>query len=729
MADFFETNSGTVIGTGGEDRLTFTYSAATNDVWLTNLSGSFIGGYSGKFDGMGGNDCYFTGIEHFSFFDLSGGNDIINTGDGNDVLSGGAGDDALGGAGGVDTIIGGAGNDYWTGNLGTAAVNIAIDLNGTSAFLGTGSVTETEGMNLTTGSGNDSFVTHRTAAMNDVITSGAGADRILVYGGGTDSANGGDGNDRLTLIYETASNDVHLTDLTSDVGGGYSGKFDGQGGNNLYFTGIEQFTFIDRAGGNDIINTGGGDDVLNGGGGADILNGGGGIDKIDGGAGKDTWGGDLSTASEIIAINLNGASSFLGDGQVTRIEAMNLKTGSGNDVLKGHQTSGLGDTIASGDGGDDITLYNGGTDSVDGGAGSDTLNVVCAIASNDIYLTNLTEDAEGGYSGKFDGQGGNDIYFSHIETFTFVDRWGGNDIINTGKGNDVLSGGGGDDSLLGGQGIDRIDGGVGNDRWGGDLSFTNENISINVNGGSTFLGSGSVRNIEALNLITGGGNDTVKGHVSSAMSDSIATGGGNDAVTLFLNSTDWVDGGAGKDTLTVNNTADTGGVWLMNLTLNAGGGYDGKFDGTGGLDIYFTGIERFVFADTAGGADIINAGDLGDSLLGGGGNDQLSGGGGADKIFGDAGLDTITGGAGKDRLSGGDEADVFVYDRTADEARDTILDFADGVDKIRIAGGSMIGVTIAASGLSDTLVSLSSGTDILLKGVAAGIGGEDFLFV
>ena len=129
-----------------------------------------------------------------------------------------------------------------------------------------------------------------------------------------------------------------------------------------------------------------------------------------------------------------------------------------------------------------------------GGPGEDRLTVTYNADAAGVWL-NLTVDPAGGYTGTFDGTGANNIVFSGIEHFTFIDAGGGPDIINTGDGKDSLSGGGGDDILRSGKGIDTIDGGAGNDLWGGDKSVATQAIVINLNQAvSTYLGTGTVRN-------------------------------------------------------------------------------------------------------------------------------------------------------------------------------------------------------------------------------------------
>lgn len=81
-----------------------------------------------------------------------------------------------------------------------------------------------------------------------------------------------------------------------------------------------------------------------------------------------------------------------------------------------------------------------------------------------------------------------------------------------------------------------------------------------------------------------------------------------------------------------------------------------------------------------------------DALYGGDGNDYLMGGFGGDCLFGGTGDDTLIGSAGTDTLSGGAGADVFTFgppggpwpftDTGTAQARDTVIDFEQGQDKV-----------------------------------------------
>ncbi len=108
-----------------------------------------------------------------------------------------------------------------------------------------------------------------------------------------------------------------------------------------------------------------------------------------------------------------------------------------------------------------------------------------------------------------------------------------------------------------------------------------------------------------------------------------------------------------------------------------------------------------------------------DRIFAQGGNDDLNGRGGNDEISGGAGNDTISGGTGQDRLTGEQGADLFSF--AAGDARfvvnggtyttDTILDFQDGIDKIRLnsdIGTRSVDVSQGASGAVFTTVATAS---------------------
>ncbi|MCF6231728.1 MAG: hypothetical protein L3J36_01305 [Rhodobacteraceae bacterium] len=98
-------------------------------------------------------------------------------------------------------------------------------------------------------------------------------------------------------------------------------------------------------------------------------------------------------------------------------------------------------------------------------------------------------------------------------------------------------------------------------------------------------------------------------------------------------------------------------------------------------------------------------------------------GAGRDNLQGGAGCDVIYADPGNDRIKGGSGDDVFVFNDVAWEHLNVIADFEDGIDKIRVtnhSGFDAIPITAQNAG-SDTLIVLSGGTKVMLKGVDTGL--------
>ena len=131
-----------------------------------------------------------------------------------------------------------------------------------------------------------------------------------------------------------------------------------------------------------------------------------------------------------------------------------------------------------------------------------------------------------------------------------------------------------------------------------------------------------------------------------------------------------------------------------------------------------------------GGRDRIFGLNGNDSIFGGNGNDKLDGGNGRDLLVGGRGRDTLIGGAHNDILKGNGGADTFVFDGLADEGRDRIIGFQDGIDHIRVTGSSFANTQIDSFGANGALVTLEGGTEIVLKGITPGqLTHADFDFL
>ncbi len=162
---------------------------------------------------------------------------------------------------------------------------------------------------------------------------------------------------------------------------------------------------------------------------------------------------------------------------------------------------------------------------------------------------------------------------------------------------------------------------------------------------------------------------------------AIYGGDGND--TLYSNQgNDTLNGGNGNDTLISRQGNDS---------LNGGNGND-SLDGGEGDDILTggDGIDTLIGGKgndslTGGwGNDLLTGNSGNDTLIGHSGNDSLDGGNGLDSLIGGSGQDTLIGGSSNDTLTGGVGKDIFVFNSSYLDGKDTITDFTPGEDKIHI---------------------------------------------
>lgn len=169
---------------------------------------------------------------------------------------------------------------------------------------------------------------------------------------------------------------------------------------------------------------------------------------------------------------------------------------------------------------------------------------------------------------------------------------------------------------------------------------------------------------EAISLDGTANDDEFHG---TAFDDDMSGGRGADSLSGGAGA-DFLAGQAGSDTL----LGQTGNDLLRGGdgrdVLRAGNGDDRLF-GNAGSD----------FLGGGAGADLLSGGRGDDILRGRKGDDILSGGIGNDRLIGGTGLDRLTGGAGRDSFI---FATIDATGLGADS--DVIMDFAPGVDKIRL---------------------------------------------
>ncbi len=520
--------------------------------------------------------------------------------------------------------------------------------------------------------------------------------------------------------------------------------------------------------GNDILTDGGGCDTLFGGAGADVFVLGSdgevdriadyqfGIDRID----ISAWGPIYSLAALTITATLTGATITYGD------EVLELVTPNGMPLVPGYfqltDFVGLWHAlptqpdptnlrygtnqidVLTGGGSDDMFLVSAGADTINGGAGFDTVVLTGATAGIRVNLEALNQNtniATGQTYISIEGIIGS--YFSDTLTGNSdanrIEGLDGNDRLSGSGGNDTLLGGNGNDTLLGGIGADVLDGGVGRDR----VSYREAVAGLVVDMGNTTANTGeaagdsfiSVEDLEgsgyndtlrgdaqANNLLGLEGNDLIDGRTGA---DSLYGGEGNDTLVGGEGS-DRLEGGNGTDFASYETATSAVRIDLVTPSQNLG-------DALG--DTYVT-VEGFIlsgFADTFSGsnlAELVYGGAGNDTLSGLGGADLLSGGAGNDTLYGGDGDDTLMGGAGVDRIDGGVGNDMVSY---ADAAAAVRVDFASpGLNTGDAAGDIFVTVEdLEGSAFSDILAADAGANRIFgLQGNDQiwGRGGNDMLY-
>jgi Ca2+-binding RTX toxin-like protein len=611
-------------------------------------------------------------LSNFALAQLTGGSgpNLINASafTGSVTLDGGAGD---------DTLLGALGSDWLRGSADVDQVAAAADvdftlINTLLSGLGSDTLENIERASLTGGAGANRLdagaftsgaVTLVGAGGNDTLIGGQQSDS-LDGGPGDNSFTGGDGDDLflggtgLDLVEDSVSGGgsfVLTATLLTGRGTDTLLSIDrarltgGSAGNSLNAANATVPVTLMGGPGNDTLVAGPQNDSLNGGTDDDILTGGAGRDTLDAGAGSNDLLLETINANTLTLNNAALIADFIGipDTPVSDVlvgnqfEKANLTGGALNNLIDASSFSGP--VTLNGLGGDDtLRGNNSSADSLDGGAGNDSLEGL-----------NGADTLRGGT--------GNDT-LKGADGANVLDGQDGNDTLLGGPGGETLLGGAGNDSMTALAGDDSIDGQAGTD-------LLTELVSGNVvltDTSMTGLGNDTLASIELVQL-TGGatddtldasgytlgtvtlsglsGNDILRG---GALADSLLGGDGDDSLT-GNGGNDLVDGGLGTDW--VVETAN--GLLVLTNT--------GLTSTSNGTDTHLS-IER---ASLSGGAgnDTLDASAYTLSpviLHGGGGSDSLIGTSLNDSLLGDGGDDFLDGRLGDDSLTGGTETDAAV---------------------------------------------------------------------
>ena len=569
------------------------------------------------------------------------GNDILDGGLGNDVLNGGGGIDTASYAsatGAVQVNLNGSGGGSSSGAAGNDSLTSIEAVIG-SAFNDTLS-TSAAASRLSGGDGNDTITGQggadtlegdgghdglRGNGGNDTLRGGDGDD-FLFGGDGDDMLDGGAGFDRLSFFVGATAGvtvDLNIKGVAQDTGRGsdtlvgiehvsgtpFSDTLTGDGGDNwLWGSGT----------GNDILIGNGGNDLLWAGVGNHIVSGGGGVDTL--GANDVDLPGGVAWS-----LALQGAAQATGHGTIDLSGVENLSGTPFADSL-------------TGDGGDNLLAGNVGDDLMSGGAGNDTLYGDGVIAIDNH------------------GTGGSGPITTTIDVTTLTGGIAGNDTLDGGLGNDVLNGGGGIDTAsyasatgavqvnLNASGGGSSSGAAGNDSLTSIEAVIGSafNDTLSTSAAASRLSGGDGNDLMigqsgADTLEGDGGNDTLRGNGGN----DVLRGGEGDDYLSGLAGLDSYEGGAGFDRISFFTAAATQGAVASILTQTISNDGFGNAETMSGVEALGAGT---AFADHFTGDDNRNffGGEMGDTLLGLGGDDDFQLGGAPALLDGGEGIDTIT---------------------------------------------------------------------------------------
>lgn len=396
--------------------------------------------------------------------------------------------------------------------------------------------------------------------------------------------------------------------------------------------------------GDDIVKAGDGDDriKLQNGFGDDTITGGEGAED-DGGDRLDAS--DVTDNLTLDLSGADPESGTLSDGTdtVTFNEIESVSLGAGDDTAIGSDGNdsifaGAGDDSLSGGGGADTLYGNEGSDTVDGGGGDDLINTRTSpgtglpdvgVAYPDDPSTPQDESVLFSYPAdtdpnndrdSVDGGAGNDTILTGDDDDTILGG-SGNDLIDAGFDDDSVDGGLGDDTLQGQEGNDTIEGGDGHDLIFGGLSPTSpdyaamEIYSLENDGANTLTDPDPDNNSDSLSggagndsIYGGDDNDTLSGGADDDLldggidDDRLDGGGGDDQligghgddVMILSTGADTVSGGDGRDSYTADGPLDE---QITVTVADDGAGTVAKTDD--GTTDTLTGVEHFVADETA----------------------------------------------------------------------------------------------------------------------------------
>jgi Ca2+-binding RTX toxin-like protein len=647
------------------------------------------------------------------------GNDTLTGGTKADTLDGGAGDDTLAGTNGSNVMSGGAGNDSIT--LGDGADNI-------------------DG-----GAGNDTIVAGANLLLTDTIDGGDGVDtmtiganiasytvmggvsniEVIAPAGGEDITAAGSLGGATTFSFANAGDNILTTsagwtaDTTVIITGDASSNADS-------VVNSANVTLTVKGNGAD-FDTG---TTLTGGTGTDtlLITADGGTADLDAVTNFETYTVvDAVTAGTDLTINPNETTlkAQVIDGSALDGSAQNDETlsvdgasatgtlditgGGGADSLYGGT---LNDTIVAGGGADSIN-GNGGADNLSGGAANDTF----LIDSKTDFTSAIGSDTIDGGAGTdtITWTGAMNMAAASLASISNTEKWSiaaGSDFTISDA---VLTNNPGLTFLFAGSGT--LSGGE--DTAGAALMTESINYSSTAAGDMKLVGSSADDSFTFNNTASLTVADTIDGNAGTDIinltNNTSATDATGNAVTAGFD----VDVKGIEKIVVVDAAADYAGNALITitsgytdaaLTIDASAlDVDPTSEATGET-LTVTNNDNVALTVIGGAArDTVTGGSGADDISGGGSADELTGGDGNDTIDGGAGADALNGGAGTDSIVGGDGNDTINVT--------TFTDFKTSGGVETVDGGA--GTDTLAFAQSNTALSLTAPEISKLFGIEA----------
>ena len=241
---------------------------------------------------------------------------------------------------------------------------------------------------------------------------------------------------------------------------------------------------------------------------------------------------------------------------------------------------------------------------INGNDGNDTIKAVPGVEAQIAIILN--------------GNQGNDF----LSADAILNGGDGNDTLVGGTGTDTYNGGEGDDTLVVSPGADTMSGGTGFDiilyqgtEAPDTLTLSQAATTITVSGLITGTIDVSAADLERVDVLGEGSNDTISGSNTIALPMRILGADGNDTITGGLND-DLIFGGFGNDIIVGGGGSDTqhgeeGQDTFGNPTLTSNGVADDP-----GVDFNFggPGFDNFVW-ESGDGADFNNGGEDGADIF------------------------------------------------------------------------------------------------------------------